>query len=219
VTQETIGLAIETSGNIGTVALDDIHPQRVYSFTEGLAHGRSLLPSVENLLSSAGIRKPDFVAVGVGPGSYTGLRIGVTVARTLAWTWECPLLGISSLTGLAFEAGKQTRPIVSVVDAKQGEVYAAAYKWQDGLPRLIDGPHVGAPEDMRGEMPSDAFFVGDGCAKLGVGPGIEGLVPRAESILGLARDRFLRGEQDRIQTVLPLYLRASEAERRFQHRS
>ena len=122
-----IGLALETSGDVGTVALDDQDPPSVLRFTEGMAHGKLLLPSVENLLKQAGLRRPDYVAVGIGPGSYTGLRIGVTVARTLAWTWECPLLGIGSLTALALEAGWQARPVVTLVDAKQGEVYAAAY--------------------------------------------------------------------------------------------
>lgn len=210
------GLAIETSGEIGTVALDDLDPPRVISFTEGLSHGRMLLPSVDEVIKQAGIRRPAFVAVGIGPGSYTGLRIGVTVARTLAWTWECPLLGVCSLTALALEAGRQEKNVVAVMDAKQGELYAAQYQWQKGIPELVTGPMVGPPEEIRSEIPMDSFFVGDGCARLGVTPTIAGLTPRATGVLRLARQRFLRGDHDRIQTVLPLYLRASEAERRLE---
>jgi len=214
-----VGLALETSGDVGTVALDDQDPPRVVRFTEGLAHGKLLLPSVENLLKQAGLRRPDYVAVGIGPGSYTGLRIGVTVARTLAWTWECPLLGIGSLTALALEAGWQARPVVTLVDAKQGEVYAAAYRWQGGLPRLIHGPVIGAPDVVRPDLPHEAVWVGDGCEMLGVTPVIADLHATATSIVRLARERFLRGERDRIPTVLPNYLRPSEAERRLEARS
>jgi tRNA threonylcarbamoyladenosine biosynthesis protein TsaB len=214
-----IGLALETSGDVGTVALDAQDPPSVLRFTEGMAHGKLLLPSVEDLLKQAGLRRPDYVAVGIGPGSYTGLRIGVTVARTLAWTWECPLLGIGSLTALALEAGWQARPVVTLVDAKQGEVYAAAYRWQGGLPRMIHGPVIGAPDEIRPDLPREAVWVGDGCQMFGVTPIVPDLHATAAGILRLARERFLRGERDRIPTVLPMYLRPSEAERRLEART
>jgi tRNA threonylcarbamoyladenosine biosynthesis protein TsaB len=214
-----VGLALETSGDVGTVALDDTTPHRVLRFTEGMAHGKLLLPSVEDLLKQAGLRRPDYVAVGIGPGSYTGLRIGVTVARTLAWTWEVPLLGIHSLTALALEAGWQARPVTTLVDAKQGEVYAAVFRWQGGLPRVIHGPVIGNPDEIRSDLPREAVWVGDGCRLLGVTPLRAELRATASSVLTLARERFLRGERDRIPTVLPLYLRASEAERRLEARS
>ncbi len=214
-----VGLALDTSGDVGTVALDDQDPPRTLRFTEGLSHGKLLLPSVESLLKQAGLRRPDFVAVGIGPGSYTGLRIGVTVARTLAWTWETPLLGICSLTALAHGAGWQARPVVTLLDAKQGEVYAAVYRWQGGLPRVVQGPIIGIPDEIRPDLPQEAAYVGDGCRLLGVAPIVESAHSEASSILKLARERFLRGERDRIPTVLPMYLRPSEAERRLEVRS
>jgi tRNA threonylcarbamoyladenosine biosynthesis protein TsaB len=214
-----VGLAIETSSDVGTVALDDQDPPRVVRFTEGLSHGKLLLPSIESLLKSAGLRRPDYVAVGIGPGSYTGLRIGVTVARTLAWTWEVPLLGIHSLTALALEAGWQARPVVTLVDAKQGEVYAAVYRWQGGLPRVVQGPVIGAPDELRSDLPAEAAWIGDGCRLMGVTPIVPDAHVQASGALKLARERFLRGERDRIPTVLPLYLRPSEAERRLEARS
>lgn len=214
-----VGLALDTSGDVGTVALDDCDPARVARFTEGMAHGKLLLPSVESLLKNAGLRRPDYVAVGIGPGSYTGLRIGVTVARTLAWTWEVPLLGIHSLTALALNAGWQAKPVVTLVDAKQGEVYAAVYRWQGGLPRLVQAPVIGVPDVLRPDLPKEAAWVGDGCAAFGIEPTVPEAVSDAVGVLKLARERFLRGERDRIPTVLPMYLRASEAERRLEARS
>ncbi len=214
-----IGLGLDTSGDVGTVALDDQSPPRVARFTEGMAHGKLLLPSVEELLKQAGLRRPDYVAVGIGPGSYTGLRIGVTVARTLAWTWEVPLLGISSLSALALNAGWQARPLVTLVDAKQGEVYAAVYRWQGGLPRLVQAPVIGPPDVIRADLPKDAAWVGDGCRLLDVEPTVADVYADATGVVRLARERFLRGERDRIPTVLPMYLRASEAERRLEARS
>ena len=117
----TVGLAIDTSSSVGSVSLDDIDPPRQKRFSEGLEHGKALLPSVEELLAQAGLRKPSFLSVGLGPGSYTGLRIGVTVARTLAWTWEVPLLGICSLTSIAYGAGPR-RSLVAVVSHIGGEL-------------------------------------------------------------------------------------------------
>ena len=214
-----VGLSIETSGTVGSVALGDVDPPRILRFTQGLAQGKQLLPCIERLLGEAKIKKPDFLAVGVGPGSYTGLRISVTVARTLAWTWEVPLLGIGSLTALAAQAGRQRRLVVPLIDAKQGEIYAASYRWQDGVPRQVHEPIIAAPEELRTEFGNDCFFLGDGCARMGCVPGIDGLVPDAVGVLKLARQRFLGGERDRIQTVLPLYVRASEAERRLELKS
>lgn len=214
-----VGLAIETSSDVGTVALDDQDPPRTIRFTEGLSHGKLLLPSIESLLKLAGLRRPDYVAVGIGPGSYTGLRIGVTVARTLAWTWEVPLLGIGSMSALALDSGWQARPVVTLVDAKQGEVYAAVHRWQGGLPRVVQGPVIGIPDEVRPELPKEAVFLGDGCRMVGVTPIVPDAAPQASAILKLARERFLRGERDRIPTVLPTYLRPSEAERRLEARS
>lgn len=214
-----IGLAIETSGNVGTVALDVGSSIQTLRFTEGLAHGKLLLPSIERLLEDAGLTVPDYVAVGVGPGSYTGLRIGVTVARTMAWTWEVPLLGISSLTALACTAGTQFKTVVTLVDAKQGEVYAAHFRWRDGVPQVIEEPSVAAPEEVKIEVPKGAYLIGDGCEKVGLVPDQEGLIPEASAVLMLARQRYLAGERDRIQTVLPQYLRASGAERRQEAKS
>jgi tRNA threonylcarbamoyladenosine biosynthesis protein TsaB len=211
-----IGLALESSSDVGTVALDDVEPSRTLSFTEGMAHGKLLLPSVESLLKDAGLRRPDYVAVGIGPGSYTGLRIGVTVARTLAWTWEVPLLGIGSLTALALEAGWQAKPVVALVGAGQGDVYAAVFRWQGGLPRIVQDPFIAAPDDLRTELPRDAAWIGDGCESLGVNPVKAGARPTAAGILRLGRERFMRGERDRVPTVLPLYLRPSAAEQRLQ---
>ena len=215
-TGNLVGLAIETSGNIGSVALGGTEPAQVIRFTEGLAHGKLLLPSMEKLLKDAGLKAPDFVAVGVGPGSYTGLRIGVTVARTMAWTWECPLLGISSLSSIAAQVEEPRRPIVTLVDARQGDVYAAVYHQSDGVPQVVLEPFVGKTDEVKAEIPRVATFVGDGCARLGLQPTVEGLVPDALSVLNLARQRYMTGERDRIQTVLPQYLKRSEAERRLE---
>lgn len=211
-----VGIAIETSGREGSVALGLPESSPCVRFTEGLAHGKLLLPSIEQLLEDAGLRAPDFVAVGVGPGSYTGLRIGVTVARTLAWTWECPLLGISSLSALAHGAGPQDRPVATLLDAHQGEFYAATFRWSEGVPQPDLEAQVLSAEDVRMEIPRTCFFLGDGCARLGIPPDSPLETPDALSILALARQRYLAGERDRIQTVLPQYLKVSAAERRME---
>src|SRR5262249_34294986 len=148
-------------------------PPRTLRFTEGLSHGKLLLPSVESLLKQAGLRRPDFVAVGIGPGSSTGPRLRGAGARTPPWAWATPRVGICSLTALAHGAGWQARPVVTLLDAKQGEVYAAVYRWQGGLPRVVQGPVIGVPDEIRADLPPEAAYVGDGCRLMGVAPIVE----------------------------------------------
>ena len=162
-----------------------------------------VLAEVEALLGEAGLAAPDVeaLAVGVGPGSYTGLRMGLITARTLAFSLGIPAAGVSTLDALA----ENVRGSVPVIDAKRGEIFTRA---REG------GPVCRRPEELQVE--AGTAYVGDGALRYreaieasgGLIPEGEGLhVPWARHHASLAREF---GSAD---TLEPLYLRAPDAER------
>src|SRR6185436_6504167 len=134
-------LAIESSGRQGSVALldgDRIAGETI--FESGMVHGRDIAPAIEDLARRAAwaLRDLDLVAVDLGPGSYTGLRVGLAAAKGLCLALSKPLAGASSLDALA--AGRPGR-VAAVTDAKWNQVYGALY--EDG--RRVLGPVAEAP--------------------------------------------------------------------------
>ncbi|WP_374965032.1 tRNA (adenosine(37)-N6)-threonylcarbamoyltransferase complex dimerization subunit type 1 TsaB [Lysinibacillus sp. RS5] len=107
-----------------------------------LTHSAGAMPAIEEVLVKAGIKpnELDAIAVSEGPGSYTGVRIGVTLAKTLAWTLKKPLVGISSLKTLAANAALYDGLICPIFDARRGNVYSAVYKGYE-LEVIIDDDH------------------------------------------------------------------------------
>ena len=124
-------LALETSGSCGSVAVVDGRGCRAeYSLQSSRTHSRRLLETVERVMveSETDWRQLDALAVGLGPGSFTGLRIGLSSAKGLALATGKPLLGISSLDGLAAQAIYQPLPVCALIDARKQEVFAAFYR-------------------------------------------------------------------------------------------
>jgi tRNA threonylcarbamoyladenosine biosynthesis protein TsaB len=122
------------------------------------AHAQRLLPLVEEVLASAGASWDDVdrIAVGLGPGGFTGLRLGIATARALAQARGCELVGVSSLEALA-NGARDDAPVVAAIDARRGEVFAAAYP---GF-----GPTALAPAELAARLESGALTVGDGAVR------------------------------------------------------
>ncbi|HXC45078.1 MAG TPA: tRNA (adenosine(37)-N6)-threonylcarbamoyltransferase complex dimerization subunit type 1 TsaB [Solirubrobacteraceae bacterium] len=116
-------------------------------------HATRLLPLAHELLEEAGIDWPQLerIAVGVGPGTFTGLRIGIATARGLAQSLGVKLVGVSSLRALAHGAGERAPRVLTAIDARRGEVFVAAY---EGEQELV-APHAAHPEEL-GELLDDA---------------------------------------------------------------
>jgi tRNA threonylcarbamoyladenosine biosynthesis protein TsaB len=155
-------LAFDTATPYVTVALhdgDDVVAER--RSEPRMTHGEQLAPLIEGVLADAGIVRQDLtaIAVGVGPGPFTGLRVGLVTARTLAFVLELPVYGVCSLDVLAAEAAHGPSPIgtdfVVATDARRKEVYLASY---DDLGRRRDGPDVLRPADAATGLP----VVGEG---------------------------------------------------------
>jgi tRNA threonylcarbamoyladenosine biosynthesis protein TsaB len=144
-------LALDTSTTAITVALHDGSRVRAEATTlDGRGHGEHLAPGIARVLEDAGARPADLtdIACGLGPGPFTGLRVGIVTARTLALVTGARLHGLCSLDVLALQASLEGEVLVAT-DARRKEVYWAVYaRSATGIPDRLDGPHVGKPADL-----------------------------------------------------------------------
>jgi tRNA threonylcarbamoyladenosine biosynthesis protein TsaB len=189
-------------------------------------HAEALVPAIDGLRAETGISLDDLtgIAVGVGPGLYTGLRVGVTTARTLAQVLDVPVVGIPSLDLVAYPRRSEHRRVVALVDARRKEVFAAHYRTvPGGIER--DGEYtVETPAAVAAALASagaPCLVVGDGAVEYaeafaGIdhvevgGPAVA--APSVAALVELATARFERGETSRAEEITPLYLRRSDAE-------
>jgi tRNA threonylcarbamoyladenosine biosynthesis protein TsaB len=147
-------LAFDTATPCVTVALhhEDVVVAERRS-EQRMRHGEQLAPLIESVLADAGVARQDLtaIAVGVGPGPFTGLRVGLVTARTLGYVLDLPVYGVCSLDVVALEAapGIGTGFVVAT-DARRKEVYLASYDEQG---RRLDGPHVLRPADGATDRP------------------------------------------------------------------
>nr|WP_122011905.1 tRNA (adenosine(37)-N6)-threonylcarbamoyltransferase complex dimerization subunit type 1 TsaB [Maliibacterium massiliense] len=195
-------------------------------------HSKILLPMLEDMLGMLGWapRDVDVWSAITGPGSFTGVRIGVTTARALAHAWDKPVVGISALEALCMDAPQAPGWVAPLMDARRNQVYAAAYAFEgDALCPCI-APAACALEEMLAKLADrDATFVGDGAclhreaiaqamgARAHFLPAHLG-VQRASAAAVLAYARASAGETAHYNTLLPLYLRAPQAEREYAKR-
>ncbi len=147
----TAVLAIDTSSSLGGVAVcraDQILFHR--SLGEGLRHGRLLIPAVDEALKGAGLRLADIdaIACGIGPGSYTGTRVGVMTAKALAFGANKPCIPVSSLAALALGLRGRADCIIPAQDARRDEIYTAVYRFAPtGLPQPVRSDVALSPEE------------------------------------------------------------------------
>lgn len=221
-----LALALDTSRDRASVAVlreDHSHLETLASVrvTEGMRHGVELFPAIERVLADAGhpARALDLVAVGTGPGSFTGLRIGVSAARALAYATGADLLGVPSCDAWAATVPTRGSRLAVLLDSRARRVHLALYEpdAETGWSR-VEGPELLAAEVARTRLADDVLVVGDGPdAHPHVFRGLARVepvdAPDAAEVGRLALLRALRGERDRIDAVVPLYLTRTAAER------
>ncbi|MEX0835609.1 MAG: tRNA (adenosine(37)-N6)-threonylcarbamoyltransferase complex dimerization subunit type 1 TsaB [Nitriliruptor sp.] len=215
-------LAIESSTSRSSVALVD--GERVLSSASlGLPrrHGEFLAPALRFCLDQAGtqVDRINGVAVGIGPGLYTGLRVGLATAQTFAAALELPTVGVSGLDVLAFRARHTRRVICAAIDARRGELFWALYRPSPGGVQLIGEHRLGTSEALAAELESlgePCLVVGD--APLGCRETLDRVAdvaapswPDASDLAELAHPRFIREETVRPDQLRPLYLRHPDA--------
>ncbi|WP_322861790.1 tRNA (adenosine(37)-N6)-threonylcarbamoyltransferase complex dimerization subunit type 1 TsaB [Aeromonas allosaccharophila] len=185
-------------------------------------HTRKILPMVQAVLDDAGITLNDLdaIAFGRGPGSFTGVRIGISVAQGLAFGVGVPLIGISTLAAMAQGAYRLdgAQQVLTAIDARMNEVYFGRYELIDGRMQLVGDEVVSDPAalvDVRGKLAGPVTCVGTGFETYGETLG--GLAdelavsqvrfPAAEDMLPLARAAWLAGEAVPVEQATPVYLR------------
>ena len=221
-------LALDTSGPVAGAALmeDGVITHEVMA-AHGLTHSQTAMPMVDQCLSAAGLTAKDidlFAAV-AGPGSFTGVRIGVCAVRALAHAWNKPALSVDSLEALAMNGFGFSGLICPILDARRGQVYCAAFRFEEGkLPARILGDDALALSDFLKKLPENekCLFLGDGLrvhfpaisAAMGdravAAPShMAYLRPAAACEIAACRMDEAKGCME----LTPIYLRAPQAER------
>ncbi len=212
-------LALDTSTSCMSVALlKDGDAVCEVNLRVRAGHGGILLPIIDEALSKSGIDRKEIglIAVGTGPGSFTGLRIGIATAKGLGTALDCPLAGVSTLDALARGAMPSPLQMMPALDAKKREVFCALY---DADGNRLSGPMNLRPESLKALVRTDTLFIGDALPlyrevfreTLGsvFREGPAGLwYPRASVIGRMAME--MPAESHALD-VLPAYVRASDA--------
>lgn len=218
-------LAIDTATKVCTVAL--CKGQELlgeYNINMGMTHSEGLLPQIEQLMQRAGVKKEqiELLAVSMGPGSFTGLRIGLATAEAMAYSWQCYLHGVDTLEALAYNLPLEGVVLSPVLDAQKGNFYQALYKWQQGSLICLEPVQVVNRQvlleriALQGEK---ALILGE-CQRLqpeelpswvSLAPAALRM-PRASSVAFAAARNFNPETDKHIFGLEPYYIRRSEAE-------
>ena len=222
-------LAFETSAKAGSVALlqDGKLLGESYQNT-GLTHSQTLLAMAEDMLGSCGLtpQQVQAVAVAAGPGSFTGVRIGVAAAKGFAWGLEIPCCGVSTLEAMAENLGIYDGFVLPVMDARRNQVYNALFSAEAGtLTRIREDRAISLEElaeDLR-QLDQPIFLVGDGSVLTYqtlkdripnlVLPPEHRMHQRAAGVAVVAQKMLAQGESCDAAALQPNYLRLSQAER------
>ena len=222
-------LAFETSAKAGSVALTDNGVLLAENYCNtGLTHSQTLMVMAEDLLKSCGLTCADVeaVAVAAGPGSFTGVRIGVAAAKGLAWGADIPCCGVSTLEAMALGLGVYDGYVLPVMDARRSQVYNAIFLAENGeLTRIAEDRAI-ALSDLAEEIKNfkkPIFLVGDGATLCynTLSEAVPGLVlppehrmhQRAAGVALAAEKMLQKGEICDGAALNPNYLRLSQAER------
>jgi tRNA threonylcarbamoyladenosine biosynthesis protein TsaB len=227
-------LALETSGRIGSVALaEDGELVAEEQFPHGLQHAARIITVIDSLCRGAGWKPGDIeeLYVSIGPGSFTGLRIGITAAKTLAMATGVKLVGVPSVRVLAENAPREARNVIIVLDAKRGQIFTARFEragdesheddWME-----VEPAHLDTLAGMLTRSPRPVFLLGEGLPfHIGSPSQTEpGVIPtastawqaRASVVAHLGWQLARAGQFADPLTLSPLYVRPPEAQEKFE---
>ena len=224
-------LALDTSTMVASCAVMD--GERVlgeYSLSQEMSHSERLVPMIDEILKGLGIKieEIDLYAVALGPGSFTGLRIGVATLKSFAHLFDKPIIGISTLEALAFNVAYKDL-VVPMIDARRNRVYRGIYSWEAGRLKTIEDSDALDIDELLDKLDHYEEIVvnGDGSSlyrdkikeklkdKVSFAPmGLN--YCRASSVGELALIKYKEGYRDDYYTLVPDYLRKSQAERELE---
>lgn len=225
-------LAIDTATQVSSVAVASEERLSAELTMQGrLTHSETLMPHIEQVLKMAGLTKDKLegIVVSQGPGSFTGLRIGLAAAKALSYALEVPLAGVSTLAALACHYPVTGVRLVAMLDAQKGNAYVQAFHWekQSGVMQLVPESEISVaalPEIVAdcGVSGKETVLLGDIVQKKVAGklPLPENVslapaylvMPRAACVARLGLEKLVAGETSNVMDMEPFYLRRSEAE-------
>ncbi len=222
-------LGIETSVEHVGVAVGDSRGVRAESMVASdRRHAESLAPMIEFVMRQADVDMKDLsaVAVDVGPGLFTGMRVGIATAQTMAWALDLPVVPVCSLDALSLNIETVDSVVASVLDARRGEVYWAMYRMREPgrEPERVTEPRVSSPDDLAIHLAERAEHItclGTGATRfaevLSASPWLSVLparhdFPAARSVVALATHALAADRTVSAAAVEPMYLRAPDAE-------
>jgi tRNA threonylcarbamoyladenosine biosynthesis protein TsaB len=225
-------LGLDTSTMTGSVAV--VTEQRVlveYTLHTRVTHTERLLGAIDSALKAVelSVHDLDGIAVSIGPGSFTGLRIGVTTAKSLAYSLQRPIAGITSLDALAARYLFTPTLVCPLLDARKREVYAAFYRNPGPDVQRVSNHMVASPESLFRTVTDPVILLGDGVLPyrsklenlLGVSARFADVphsTPSGSMIAQLGYARLKAGDADDALTLAPLYVRKSDAEIHWEQR-
>ncbi|MFI5323774.1 MAG: tRNA (adenosine(37)-N6)-threonylcarbamoyltransferase complex dimerization subunit type 1 TsaB [Thermodesulfobacteriota bacterium] len=221
-------MAIETSTYSGSIAVSDGEEiLGEYYMNMGPSHSERLIPSIDRLLGELGIDRRELggVAVSLGPGSFTALRIGITTAKGIAYSLGIPVVGVSSLELLAMNLPYSPYQICTAIDAKKGELFAALFRMDEGRPVRVCEDMVIHPAGLFEIIKEKTIFIGEGALLYRDFLEDNGLAreralfcppymnyPRASPLAYTGFSRLKEGQTDDVLALAPAYLRKPDAE-------
>ncbi|MBR6905823.1 MAG: tRNA (adenosine(37)-N6)-threonylcarbamoyltransferase complex dimerization subunit type 1 TsaB [Selenomonadaceae bacterium] len=221
-------LAIDTSTQVSSVAVvSDGKLAAELTMQAKLTHSETLLPHIEEVLGMANQKKEELegIAVSLGPGSFTGLRIGLATAKAMAYALQLPIVGVPTLRALAWHFPVEGFQLLPMIDAQKGNVYVERYMWEHGkLLRKTEVQVLPVEEVIRRteELPGTVVLMGDVISKR-----IEGKqtlpmhvmlaplhlrMPRAANVALCGLELLKEGKTGNVMDMEPVYIRRSEAE-------
>lgn len=220
-------LGIETATNQVSVAIGGHEGVlALFEVCRGRRHAETLAPAIEFVCRQAQIEMSEIsvLAVDIGPGLFTGMRVGLASAKAIAQALRLPMIGISSLDLLAFPLRHSGRAVAAVIDARKGEVFWALYRPVPGGVQRIGQPMVGSPDDLVADLMAsghELLCVGDGALRYR--DQLATIVrcevadqflsnPSAAPLVQLAHAKALREEWVNPWEVQPMYLRPPDAQ-------
>ena len=219
-------LAVDTATTSCSVAIVD-KTSLISEFTidREETHSKHLMDMIKAVLRMSGFNLSDVdgFAVTRGPGSFTGLRIGISTIKGLAVASKKPVVGVSSLETLAFQVSYSRSLICPILDARKGEVYFSRYRFLNGHLKKQTGECVAPPDQAIDDLNESCLFVGNGALlhkkmileKMGKFASFTSLTQntiRASTMAYLSMAKFENNNTDDIEKILPYYIRKSDAE-------
>lgn len=227
-------LAIETSTMLGGVA--------IMGESEGLivevrlnvktAHSERLMTAIDNALKQAGMEVSDIDVFGVaiGPGSFTGLRIGLSTVKGFSYATGKPIVSVPTLEAFAWNFPYSAYPVCPMLDARKKEVYAAVFKWRDGVyVRVIDETSI-KPADLVKTLEYPVIYTGEGAelyreaiveisGENAIFAPPHCMVPSPSNVAHLGLKKAVNGDFSEPVSLVPFYIRRSEAELKIESKS